>query len=124
MISFARVMRGSSLSIARKPSMLRPYHSTNFQLACFQHTYGIVGVNMTANTEKEILGQNVRRLCAEAETSLVQMTRDLEMNRRWFYDILDGRANATFDTLARIADYFGVTVRDLLTEHRPSPSSK
>lgn len=71
-----------------------------------------------SNTEKEIAGANIRRLCGEHDVSIRRLAIDLDMNRAYMHDILSGTANATFDVYERIAGYFGVTVRELLTEPR------
>ena len=75
-------------------------------------------VKTTNDKEKEIAGANIRRLCEEQNISIRQLAKDLEMNRSWLHDIIEGRANVTFDMLARIASYLGTTVRDLLTERK------
>jgi transcriptional regulator with XRE-family HTH domain len=72
---------------------------------------------MTSN-ERQIAGDNIRRLCERDKLSLSQFAKDIDLDRTWLHDILNGEANATFDTYERIAGYFGITVRELLTEPR------
>ncbi len=76
----------------------------------------------TVTSEKLIVGSNIRRLCEERGVSLRKLSIDLKMNRSWLHDIVEGRANTTFDMLSGIAKYLGTNVHDLFTERKPRKS--
>lgn len=61
---------------------------------------------------------NVSRLCKERGTSIARLERDLGIGnatvRGWV------RSSPTVDKLKAVADYFGVTVDELLQETEPT----
>ena len=55
--------------------------------------------------------------------SVNEAARLLGVGRTYWYQIESGTANLALDKLKRIAEMFGVTVRDLLTEPRKRSSN-
>jgi transcriptional regulator with XRE-family HTH domain len=69
-------------------------------------------------TDNQTIGQNVARLREEADISVNEAAQQLGVGRTYWYQIESGTANLTLDKLKRIAQMFGTTVRDLLTERK------
>jgi transcriptional regulator with XRE-family HTH domain len=65
-------------------------------------------------TERQIAGANIRRRREAEGLSVTKLAAELDIERTYFYDIENGTANVTFEKFERIAEYFRVTVRDLL----------
>jgi transcriptional regulator with XRE-family HTH domain len=65
-------------------------------------------------SERKIAGDNIRALMEKNDLSVKQLTDELEIDRTYFHDILNGEANPSMEKYERIASRLGVTVRDLL----------
>lgn len=64
----------------------------------------------------------ISSLCENRGVTLYRMSEELEIRRSTFSDLKAGRKKTlTAETLAKIADYFGVTVDYLLTGEQKSP---
>jgi len=74
-------------------------------------------------SERQIAGENIRKLREEAGTTQTEFARDVDIERTYFIDIENGAANVTFEKYERIAAALGVKVRDLLEPSRKRKAS-
>ncbi len=56
----------------------------------------------------------IRSLAEEKGVTITQLLADCSINRNFLYDLEKGNSSPSVDKLARIADYFGVSVARLL----------
>ncbi len=61
-----------------------------------------------------MLAENVSRLCKERNTSIFALERELGIGNGAIGKWKDGARSPRVETVKKIADYFGVTVDDLL----------
>ncbi len=71
----------------------------------------IIEVNM------RIIGCNLKRLRKMHGYSQEYVANHFEMSQYHYRQIEKGRANTTIMVLSRLANFFGVTLRDLLEEN-------
>jgi|SRR5579883_120680 len=69
----------------------------------------------TTLTERKIIGANIRRLREQQLIGQTEAANKCNIERTYWIDIENGTANATFEKYERIARFFKVLVRDLLT---------
>jgi transcriptional regulator with XRE-family HTH domain len=67
------------------------------------------------NTKKAV-GNNVRRLREARNVSAPEAAMAVGVHRSWWNLLENGTLNFTIDKLDKVAEYLGVSVRDLLTE--------
>ena len=69
-----------------------------------------------------MLVENIQRLCKEKGTSLKALERDTNLGNgviaRWAH------SSPRVDSLSKVADYFGVTIDELLKEAKPRGKKK
>ena len=66
---------------------------------------------------KILIYDNVKRLCWENHTSIFTLEKDCGIGNGSIGKWADGDANPRIGTLKKIADYFGVTVDELLKDN-------
>lgn len=65
-----------------------------------------------------IIGCNLKRLRETKGYSQEYVANHFEMSQYYYRQIEKGRANTTIMLLSRLANFFGVTLRDLLEENK------
>lgn len=69
-------------------------------------------------TMRAIIGENIRNLRVDSGRSVIDLTKQIDMARGYWYEIERGESNFSIDTLQQIADLFDVSIRTLLTERK------
>lgn len=64
---------------------------------------------------QEKIGQTIIRLRAVKGVSQEKMAFEAKIDRRYMSDIENGKRNISLDILSRIADYFDITLSDLIS---------
>ena len=64
---------------------------------------------------QEKIGQTIIRLRAAKGVSQEKMALEAKIDRRYMSDIENGKRNISLDILSRIADYFDITLSDLIS---------
>ena len=65
------------------------------------------------NTE---IAESIRALAKARGVTIKQTLADCKINRNFIYDLEHGGSSPSVDKITRIADYFGVTVEELMSD--------
>lgn len=92
--------------------MITAYWSKSIDIAL------IMLYNCSRRLEVKILiYDNVKRLCWEKHTTICTLEKDCGIGNGSIGKWADGDANPRIGTLKKIADYFGITVDELLKDN-------